>query len=222
MTTAVPPPTGRFAVGRTVREWTDSKRADPYAADPSERRSLVTWIWYPRRSSTDAAVADYLPAAWQPTVHTLGLRSAGLASHSADGAAMADDEAAYPVVLLSPSGFPPLLLSGTAEELASQGFVVVGVNHTYETAVTVFADGRTAAMNPAAIAGALGPQTGDHQEVFDRRGRVPIQGGRPGVPRRLPGRAPARRSVHGPNRPAPAGRGRSLIRRRSRPAMVPG
>jgi predicted dienelactone hydrolase len=173
MTTAVPSPTGPFAVGRTVREWTDPTRVDPYASDPSERRSLVTWIWYPRSSSTDDAPdADYLPAAWQPTVQLLGIRTTGLAAHSADGAAMADDETAYPVVLLSPSGFPPLLLSGTAEELASQGFVVVGVNHTYETAVTVFADGRTAAMNPAAIAGALGTQAGAHEEVFDRRADV--------------------------------------------------
>jgi len=132
----------------------------------------VTWIWYPRSPSTDAPVVDYLPAAWRPAVHLLGVRTAGLASHSADGAAMADDESAYPVVLLSPSGFPPLLLSGTAEELASQGFVVFGVNHTYETAVTVFADGRTAAMNPAAIAGALGLQTGAYQEVFERRAGV--------------------------------------------------
>jgi pimeloyl-ACP methyl ester carboxylesterase len=172
MTTALPRPTGPFAVGRTVREWTDPTRVDRYASDPSERRSLVTWIWYPRSSSADAPVADYLPAAWQPTVQLLGIRTTGLTSHSADGAAMADDETAYPVVMLSPSGFPPLLLSGTAEELASQGFVVVGVNHTYETAVTVFADGRTAAMNPAAIAGALGPQTGAYQEVFERRAEV--------------------------------------------------
>jgi hypothetical protein len=44
---------------------------------------------------------------------------------------------------MSPSGFPPLLLAAIGEELASHGYVVVGVNHTYETAATVFADGRT-------------------------------------------------------------------------------
>jgi predicted dienelactone hydrolase len=76
------------------------------------------------------------------------------------------------VVLLSPSGFSPLLLSATAEDLASHGFVVVGINHTYETAVTVFADGRTVAMNPAAIAGALGAQSGSYRDVFARRKAV--------------------------------------------------
>ena len=171
MTTAVPQPTGPFPVGRTVRAWTDPSRTDPYAADPSQPRSLVAWIWYPRGQASDAPGA-YLPPGWEPTAQLLGIRSAGLTAHSVDGAPLSDAVATYPVLLLSPSGFPPLLLSGTAEELASHGFVVVGVNHTYETAVTVFPDGRTVAMNPAAIAGALGPQTGAYQTVFDGRADV--------------------------------------------------
>jgi predicted dienelactone hydrolase len=56
---------------------------------------------------------------------------------------MATDEASFPALVMSPSGFPPLLLAAIGEELASHGYVVVGVNHTYETAATVFADGRT-------------------------------------------------------------------------------
>ena len=69
------------------------------------------------------------------------------------------------MLVLSPSGFPPLLMGAIAEELASHGFVVVGVNHTYETTVTAFADGRIVPMNPAATGGALGPQTGSYEEV---------------------------------------------------------
>ena len=77
-----------------------------------------------------------------------------------EDAAVADEQPAYPVLVLSPSVFPPLLLAAIAEELASHGYVVAGVNHTYETAVTVFADGRVVPVNPAAQAGVLGPQTG--------------------------------------------------------------
>jgi predicted dienelactone hydrolase len=172
MTMALPAPTGPYAVGRTDREWTDATRADPYAADPTEPRTLVTWIWYPTSGPVGGPVAEYLPAAWRPTAAMLGIDARPVGSHSAERVPLAVDRDRYPVVLLSPSGFPPLLLSGTAEELASHGFVVVGVNHTYETAVTVFADGRTAAVNPAAIAGALGPQTGRHEDVFARRADV--------------------------------------------------
>ena len=63
-------------------------------------------------------------------------------------------------------------MSSIAEELASHGYVVVGVNHTYETTVTVFDDGRVVAMNPDAVGGALGPQTGSHEEAFGARAAV--------------------------------------------------
>ena len=43
------------------------------------------------------------------------------------------------------------------------------MNHTYETTVTAFADGRVVPMNPAAVGGALGPQTGSYEEVFGQR-----------------------------------------------------
>jgi hypothetical protein len=40
---------------------------------------------------------------------------------------------------------------------------------TYETAVTVFADGRVVPMSPAAVGGASGPLRGSHLEVFRQR-----------------------------------------------------
>ena len=70
------------------------------------------------------------------------------------------------------AGSHPSSSASIAEELASHGYVVVGVNHTYETAVTVFSDGRVAAMNPAALGGALGPQIGPHEAAFRRRAEV--------------------------------------------------
>ena len=87
-------------------------------------------------------------------------------------APLADEQSRYPVLVQSQSGFPPLLLAAIAEELASHGYVVVGVNHTYETAVKVFADGRVVAVNPDAQAGVLGPQTAPYQERFRQRAAV--------------------------------------------------
>src|SRR5215471_5167329 len=113
-----------------------------------------------------------LPEPWAPSGQLLGLDAAGLLSHAVEDSAVADEQPSYPVLVLSPSGFPPLLLAATAEELASHGYVVAGVNHTYETAVTVFADGRVVPMNPAAVAGVLGPQTGPYQERFRQRAAV--------------------------------------------------
>lgn len=63
--TALPTPTGPFAVGRTTYVWSDAAHADPMAPQPdtnrSTKRDLLAWIWYPaapqRLSQT---IDDYL------------------------------------------------------------------------------------------------------------------------------------------------------------------
>jgi hypothetical protein len=61
----------------------------------------------------------YLPEPWAPAGQLLGLDAAGLLSHAVADAAVANDRPSYPVLVLSPSGFPPVLLAAVAEELAS-------------------------------------------------------------------------------------------------------
>jgi dienelactone hydrolase len=168
----LPMPTGPHSVGRVSNDYVDHARFDIYAGNPEARRELVLFVWYPASPQAAAEFAPYLPSAWAPTAEFLGINVAGLRTHAVPDASIAADSAAYPVLLLSPSGFPPLMLSAIAEELASHGFVVVGVNHTFETTVTAFADGRVAAMKPAATGGALGVQAGSHAEIFRQRASV--------------------------------------------------
>jgi dienelactone hydrolase len=150
-------------------EFVDPDRPELYSDDPDDRRELVLWVWYPATTHDTAERAEYLPSPWTPVTDFLGIDVAGIRTHAVAEAPLSDEQADYPVLVLSPSGFPPLFLTAIAEELASTGYVVVGVNHTYETAVTAFADGRTVPMNPAAVGGALGPQVGPHQPVFRQR-----------------------------------------------------
>ena len=171
-TNGLPAPTGRHAVGRISDEWVDPSRAEIYSEDPADRRELVVWIWYPATPDPGAERAAYLPEPWAPTAQFLGLEVKGLPAHAVADAPVSDAASRYPVLILSPSGFPPLYMTALAEELASHGYIVVGVNHTYETTVTAFDDGRIVALNPAAVAGALGPQTGSHDEVFRARAAV--------------------------------------------------
>jgi dienelactone hydrolase len=52
----------------------------------------------------------------------------------------------FPLVVLSPGlAFPRWTLTTVAEDLASRGYVVAGVDHTYEGAAVTFPDGRVAA-----------------------------------------------------------------------------
>jgi predicted dienelactone hydrolase len=159
-------------VGRITQDWVDTSRRDFYAQDPEAHRRLVVWIWYPAIATDEADRALYLPEPWAPTAQFLGLDVQGRRAHAVEDAPVSDAAPRYPVLVLSPSGFPPLFMTAIAEELASHGHVVAGVNHTYETTVTVFSDGEVAAMDPAAVAGALGPQTGKPEEVFRARAAV--------------------------------------------------
>jgi predicted dienelactone hydrolase len=168
----LPAPTGRYQVGRRSFDWVDHDRVESYSSNPQDRRELVVWVWYPATHGPDAERAPHLPEPWAAAGQLAGLDAAGLLSHAVADAAVAGDQSSYPVLVMSPSGFPPLLLTAIAEDLASHGYVVVGVNHTYETAVTVFTDGRVVPMNPDATAGAMGPQTGPYQERFRQRAAV--------------------------------------------------
>jgi predicted dienelactone hydrolase len=169
---ALPAPAGRHEVGRIALDWVDPSRPEIYSGDPEDRRELVAWVWYPAAGGPDSERAAYLPEPWTPAGAFLGLEADGLLSHALLGRPIATAGSPHPVLVMSPSAFPPLLLAAIAEELASHGYVVVGVGHTHEAAVTAFSDGRIVPANPDATAGVLGPQTGSYEERFRRRAVV--------------------------------------------------
>jgi hypothetical protein len=168
----LPCPTGPHPVGRTCLELVDESRLEVYGGATDAPRELVMWVWYPAAPDPAGSVAEHLPGAWSPIADQLGIDATGRRTHAFVDAPIATELAPCPVVLPSPSGFSPLLLTALAEQLASTGYVVVGVNHTYETAVTAFADGRVVPMDPAALGGALGPQVGPPDAAFRRRADV--------------------------------------------------
>jgi pimeloyl-ACP methyl ester carboxylesterase len=63
-----------------------------------------------------------------------------------------DDEAGYPLLIFSHgwTGFKEQN-SSQMEELASHGYVVASINHTYGAMMTVFPDGRVVPWNPEAL-----------------------------------------------------------------------
>ena len=60
----------------------------------------------------------------------------------------------YPILVFSHGNGSLLpLYSALLVEIASHGYIVVGIQHTYNAPITVFADGRVVAANPQAISG---------------------------------------------------------------------
>src|SRR5262249_43584383 len=147
-------------------------RDETGSPEPGDKRELVAWVWYPAAPAPGAVPAPYLPTGWQGAAQFLGFQPDAVRGHAFADAPPAAEPATFPVLVFSPSGFPPMLLSAILEEMASQGYVVVGVNHTYESAVTSFPDGRLVPMNMALMQPALGPFSGAPEETF--RGRAAI------------------------------------------------
>lgn len=153
-------PTGTYPVGRVRYDWVDTARTDTLADRPSNSpRRLAIWIWYPATLTAASRPAPYLPAAWLRAQNNVqGLQRLSLnnllaplietstaQSHAYTGAPMAASQSAYPVLILQP-GLGPAVPDYTvyAENLASHGYVVVGVNETDSSNLVVFADGQVA------------------------------------------------------------------------------
>lgn len=145
----LPRPTGPHPVGTTPLWLTDASRADPWA-DVAVRELMVS-VWYP------TATPGGRPAAYMtPAESALQLTSRGIAgvppeafstveTSAVGDAAPAGEPRSLPLVVLSP-GFTASrsTLTALAEDLASHGYVVAGIDHTYESHATAFPDGRVA------------------------------------------------------------------------------
>lgn len=148
----LPAPTGSFAVGRTIQDWTDDAHADTLAPVPGTKRELLVWIWYPAAAGQSVVMDDYLPARLRPKAEgsgganlwTLLTRDvSNVRGHSARDPDVSPRQRSYPVVILRAGGSSGVLNYSTlAEDLASHGYVVVGFDAPYRTGRVVFPDGR--------------------------------------------------------------------------------
>ena len=144
----LPEPTGPGPVGTTSLWLTDISRPDPWVAGVSARELMVS-LWYPAAPS-DGRRARYMT----PAESELQLTSRGITgvppdalstvrTNAVSDATPAGRQRSLPLVVLSP-GFtiPRSTLTALAEDLASHGYVVAGIDHTYESYATAFPDGR--------------------------------------------------------------------------------
>ncbi|HEX3588763.1 MAG TPA: alpha/beta hydrolase [Pseudonocardiaceae bacterium] len=141
----LPAPTGPHPVGTTSLYLRDDSRPDPWVPDTA--RELMATLWFPAHAAGERT-ADYMT----PAVSRLFLGDAGLTSMPLDVLstvrtnAFADAEPlgrTLPLIVLSPGYTKPRgTLTSLAEDLASHGYAVVAIDHTYENVATGFPDGR--------------------------------------------------------------------------------
>ena len=140
-TTAVPSPTGPNNVGTRVMDLVDSSRDDPFLADGSKRELLVRF-WYPAALREACQLAQYTsPKTWRYVSQLVGIPLPEIRTNSCLNAPIADG--VHPVVVFTP-GYTATFTDYTFifEDLASRGYVVASLAHTYETTAVEFPDGR--------------------------------------------------------------------------------
>ncbi|BFH64426.1 alpha/beta hydrolase family protein [Paenibacillus azoreducens] len=147
-------PNGPFTVGTTLYHWVDDRREEPFAKDPKDRRELMVQIYYPAGDQGEGDREPYLRNTHEVakglegdlSIPAFTLSHLGLVQTNAfTDARMSDTEKQYPVLLFS-HGLNGFRNQNTfeVEELASQGYIVVSIDHAYDAAATVYPDGRTA------------------------------------------------------------------------------
>jgi dienelactone hydrolase len=144
----LPEPTGPCLVGTASLHLTDTSRPDPWAAGVSVRELMVS-LWYPAVPAGGQRARYMTPAESELQLTTRGITAippdalSTTRTNAVSDATPAGRERTLPLVVLSP-GFtnPRSVLTALAEDLASHGYVIAGIDHTYESFATAFPDGR--------------------------------------------------------------------------------
>ncbi|MGC2403701.1 MAG: hypothetical protein WA510_28170 [Acidobacteriaceae bacterium] len=191
MPVTLPKPTGPFGVGRLTTDWSDPQTPESLAPEPGTHRQLLVWIWYPAVEEPHGT-SEYVPAKLAAATErargtllgkllTRGLRR--VRTHSIPDAAVSPQQRSYPVLIMRGGASSPVWnYSVLAEDLASHGFVVVGFDAPYRTALVVLPDGevitRAPENNPEACLGmaqqepcivrVINAWTGDMSFALDR------------------------------------------------------
>jgi pimeloyl-ACP methyl ester carboxylesterase len=157
----LPESSGQYQVGTFSVMLTDPSRHEIYSEDASDLRSIMIQVWYPADPAPDDQMAP-----WMEHADLIGpaiSKYLGLPSFFLDhlvyvktgaylNAPISQAETSYPVLLFS-HGWNGFRAQNTfqAIQFASNGYIVVAIDHTYGAVLTVFPDGKLAYNNPEAL-----------------------------------------------------------------------
>ncbi|WP_406274840.1 alpha/beta hydrolase [Streptomyces sp. NBC_00191] len=133
----LPAPTGNRLVGTRTLHLKDTSRPDPWKPDANYRELMAT-VWYPA-SLPSARKAPFMSAQLSTTAFGTDTLSTVRTHATIDAVPLPGRR---PLAVLSPGfGMSRVSLTALAEDLASKGYLVAALDHTYE-AVVEFPGGR--------------------------------------------------------------------------------
>jgi pimeloyl-ACP methyl ester carboxylesterase len=157
----LPVPAGPYPVGTLIYHWTDSSRHESLSPGADHYRELMVQVWYPSEMVKDRVFMAYIPAFNATAGLKSELRGRGLPrsyikeilllqTHAVPGADISPCRQKYPVVIFSHgNGTNRSAYTVFMEELASQGYIVFGLDHPYGAGMVVFPDGHIVTQQAA-------------------------------------------------------------------------
>lgn len=149
----LPAPSGSYAVSWTTIRWMDHSRPEVLTEDPSDVREVIVVVWYPAEPGTGtregyfphlASVSEALAESGEvERWEVLGLRY--VRSDILLDAKPFKAQSPVPVVILFPgNGTNVEFYTSLASDIASHGYIVIGINHPYDVAAVGLSNGTIA------------------------------------------------------------------------------
>ncbi|MEU5955734.1 hypothetical protein [Streptomyces sp. NPDC047525] len=195
----LPGPTGPHRIGTVSTRIVDTSRHDPWVKSVPYRELMIS-VWYPAAGRPGGAghrLAPYMApgaaARWNAMApHGIpkdAIDFAAMRTHAREGAPADTSDGRRPVLLYASGANDPRTWgTSVVEELASHGYVVVTIDHTYEAPGVQFPDGSVkddapllkafeeAGQKdevPALLKKVLDVRVADSKFVLDRLGSLP-------------------------------------------------
>jgi len=152
----LPRPTGPFSIGLRTFHAVDLRRGEPFTPDTTDHREVVFHVLYPAAAKGGSLAAFMTPmpddSVYIRSYAFIGFEKLARVRRHALAAPPFADDSRHPVILFSHGlGSISALYTTFQENLASHGYVVVGVDHPFFAAAFRLPDGRTVRRlsNPA-------------------------------------------------------------------------
>lgn len=161
----LPKPTGPYAVGTRLFYMVDSSRADEHHFSPSGHRELMVQVWYP-------AVAEGKRAIYRRRSETTLLSSyqSIMRTDSYEDAPVSPAKNSYPLLIFNPAWTGQRSQNTfLMQELASHGYVVASIDHTYYSGAVAFPDGRVMDARYAPELGTFDHSTAEQERALGDR-----------------------------------------------------
>ena len=169
----LPVPSGSYGVGGTAFAVVDSSRQEEFGpAGQAGFRTFPVRVWYPAAPGAKGKRVRYAatPEVASPMVKVLPPilvhQYRYVKTHTVAEAPLAPREGLFPVLIFS-HGYTGYSAQNTPqmEELASRGYVVLAIAHTYDASAAVFPDGRVIAVDPGLVQ-TMAPAASNPDSVF--------------------------------------------------------